>query len=196
MKIARGYVLVLGAVLAACAPQPSGEPAPATTTEAPAFHFQSGDLPLGEFDPHTIGENLFDPCSEISDAEFAEAGFSKDPSGPIDQSAIGLKSCPIETSSDVLGYGLISNRADSEIIESKTPRLPKFQSDVLPDAFAVSGVNGEPPCYFAVETERGTFAAYAGSLFPDADIDQLCLEAQNVLESFYLSGRNAPAESH
>lgn len=189
MKIARGYALVLGAALAACAPEPGGEPAPEATAVAPAFHFQSGDLPLGEFDPHTIGDNLFDPCSEISDAEFAAAGFSKDPSGPIDQSAIGLKSCPIETDDPAELLGLIANAASADIIAAESPRISNVNSVLIPSAFAVAGTTGDASCFFVVETERGSLAGYAGSLFQDAPATDLCPRAKEILESFYSVGR-------
>lgn len=68
-------VLVVG-LLAGCAAE-GGEPvAEVVEPEAPAFHFASGTLELGDFDPDTLGDDLFDPCTEISAEEYAAAGIT------------------------------------------------------------------------------------------------------------------------
>lgn len=184
MKIARGYALVLGAALAACAPQPSGEPAPATTTEAPAFHFQSGDLPLGEFDPHTIGDNLFDPCSEISDAEFAEAGFSGKNDLGFD-SFRQLGGCYFNTENPDIAIGFVSNAANRDIVTSQEEPIPEIGSASVPGVYFARTRSGETDCYAAVDTVRGGFGVNVVSLDPTISLQESCDLARSGLEALY-----------
>ena len=41
------------------------------------FEFASGFLEFGDFDPYTIGDDGFNPCTEITEQEFAAAGFEQ-----------------------------------------------------------------------------------------------------------------------
>ncbi len=41
------------------------------------FEFESGFLEFGDFDPYTIGDDIFNPCTEITEQEFAAAGFEQ-----------------------------------------------------------------------------------------------------------------------
>ena len=84
--------------LSGCASDPieSAESA-AEVAEVPAFHFVSGTLELGEFDPATLGDDLFDPCTEISAEEYAVAGMTGvEPEPVIAESSNGLaKGCKL-----------------------------------------------------------------------------------------------------
>ena len=67
---------IAAAALSGCSSDPFEPVAEVAEPEAPAFHFASGTLELGEFDPATLGDDLFDPCTEISAEEFAAAGMT------------------------------------------------------------------------------------------------------------------------
>ena len=87
-------VLVAGGLLAGCAgaevgvesatdahgigeaARESGADQPAADDAAPrGFEFESGFLEFGDFDPYTLGDDIFNPCTEITEQEFAAAGF-------------------------------------------------------------------------------------------------------------------------
>ena len=54
------------AVLSGCMGEAAEPVVEVVQPEAPAFHFASGTLELGDFDPATLGDDLFDPCTELS----------------------------------------------------------------------------------------------------------------------------------
>ncbi|WJY67806.1 hypothetical protein CAURIS_04450 [Corynebacterium auris] len=182
------YAVALATGLAGCSAPAPNEPISPVAEPAPApaaFHFDSGDLPLGEFDPYTIGDNLFDPCAEISDAEFAAAGFTKDPNGQAAWFDAGLTGCGILTEDPYVGIGLMANAANLYLIERKTPRIAGIESSIIPGAVAVGSNSGASTCFFVVETTRGTFAAYAGDLTDSSPQEANCIEARRILEAFY-----------
>jgi len=157
----------------------------AEATETPAFHFASGDLPLGEFDPYTIGDDLFDPCAEISDEEFAAAGFTKLRGGSVIRGAAGQKGCAFDTGAEQVSSGLASNAASAELITQKTPKIEGWYSDIIPGAFAVGGLAGSNICFFAVETTRGVVTAFTRSIKNNISQDELCARSRSTLEAFF-----------
>ena len=56
--------------------QHDSNPSASTDDATPrGFQFESGFLEFGEFDPYTLGNDIFNPCTEITEEEFAAAGF-------------------------------------------------------------------------------------------------------------------------
>ena len=83
-------VLVVG-LLAGCVAEGGDPVTEVAEPEVPAFHFASGTLELGDFDPATLGDDLFDPCTEISAEEYAAAGMTGvEPEPVIAESSNGL----------------------------------------------------------------------------------------------------------
>ena len=59
-------------------PHQSGSDQPTAAGAAPrGFEFESGFLEFGDFDPYAIGDDGFNPCTEITEQEFATAGFEQ-----------------------------------------------------------------------------------------------------------------------
>lgn len=128
------------------------------TTEVPAFHFESGTLELGDFDPQTLGDDLFDPCTEISEEEFAAAGIT----GVAKTQSIGnfanglAQGCRTDQPEPALTRMILSTRTD----EADASSAPGYIFNI-----ADSGVNGlftfqDPAanpymCVAQVDTVRG-----------------------------------------
>ncbi|WJY67697.1 DUF3558 family protein [Corynebacterium auris] len=191
MRIIRGATPCVVAVcvattLAACnspqAQQPANEAAP--VEEVPAFHFQSGDLVLGDYDPYTIGENLFNPCAEITDEEFAAAGFvGKDDLGydPIAQKS----ACMFETEDRDVHVGFMTNAANREISAAQARFIEGIDAGDIPGVYFYQPQVDSGVCFAVVDTERGAFSAVANSFFADADVIPLCERASRSLQALY-----------
>ena len=184
-------------LLAGCAasPPPIDEPSalPITpiTTEQPspaAFHFKSGTLEIGDFDPYTLGDDIFDPCTEISPEEFAAAGFDNVEPIPEEYAGLarGLSACDIMDEGDLSGAGFGNNNANREVVEAQTPLLPQYSSEKLPAIF-VYGPRGDfgTLCYAQVDTSRGGIVSEVAGLDGFDSQDSTCTEAIRNLESIY-----------
>ncbi|WP_291314894.1 DUF3558 family protein [Corynebacterium sp. UBA2622] len=167
-----------------------GEAAPAETVaqeEQPAFHFKSGDLVLGEFDPYTIGDDLFNPCEEISDEEFAELGLhAKRDLGynPVTQKA----GCYFKPDDPRVQIGFVSNAANKLIVLSKMKLHSENDWGSVPGAYVFEHPNLQGNCYAMVDTERGAFGTNAVSVSID-DQNYLCALAQDGLERIYSAAK-------
>ena len=159
----------------------------AVSPEPAAFHFDSGDLVIGPFDPEEVKHNLFDPCTEISDAEFAAAGMVKSPI-PEEVSPLveGISFCAIETE-DLYESGAIgvTPLTKAEILRV-TEELPDYSAKIVPSSFAFPPRGGDSSsCFVAVETKRGTLAALASSLRNDDGYERVCPSALKMLTGLY-----------
>ncbi|WKD56976.1 hypothetical protein CAPI_02010 [Corynebacterium capitovis DSM 44611] len=157
--------------------------------EPTAFHFRSGDLVLGPFDPYAVLGNVFDPCAEISVEEFAAAGFTVDPSRGVTSSERGVSSCFVEGSDPYVIAGFGGNAANREVISSKKTLLSGYSS-VIPGLFVYGdGRSEDAMCTAAVETPRGSLTSSFGTLRPSESLDTLCAEAVHMLEALFLLNR-------
>lgn len=164
------------------------EPA-AAEAAPPAFHFDSGDLVIGPFDPEQVKDNLFDPCAEISDAELAAAGLEKDSvQGDLEESDyLSIKYCATraEDAYESAGLGVVPNKRDSMLRQVEP--LDSYAVDGLPSAFVVPVARGrEDTCIAAVETTRGTLGFLASSLRSDARLEEVCPKAVATLERLWV----------
>ncbi|MEX3505557.1 DUF3558 family protein [Corynebacterium sp. LK2510] len=195
MRVFRPLIVVLPLLVAGCSVQGPESRAPEVTArpvagdpvseQPPAFHFESGDLVLGEFDPYTIGDNLFDPCAEISEEEFAAVGLVKGEALTNQYLEIaGLRSCEARTTHADIGVSLISNRLRAEEIKSQSVFVEPVE--VVPDGFAFG-----PPfleegiCDVGVSTVRGTFSVSASAIRPVTNQAELCQVSADILEKLY-----------
>lgn len=155
-------------------------------SDAPAFHFASGDLPLGDFDYEAIKDNLFDPCKEISAEEFAAVGFSSNGKTLRDEIQ-NLNACRLDSIENPSAYALLisgpKNRGefrDAGLIVDENP------SALIPQAYSSKAAKSEDNiCYATVDTARGQLAVAIDDLFGDSPREALCSEAVQILESFY-----------
>lgn len=105
------------------------------TVEAgpPAFHFESGTLELGDFDPNEIRDVLFNPCEEISAAEYAAIGFEPD---ERTSRLNGNKSCDLFPKDDSrLLFAISGGTASLEVVRHSRGQLAVDVSDVVPGVY-------------------------------------------------------------
>lgn len=201
-------------VLAGCASEPSPIDAPPAPTanqttaestshstdsqdsaEAPAaFHFESGTLEIGDFDPYTLGDDIFDPCTEISPEEFAAAGFHNVEPIPEEYAGLarGLSACNFTKHSDLPGEGFGNNNASQKLVKEQTSILKQYSSDLLPDVFVYGPKNGiGTHCYAQIDTTRGGIVSEASGLDGYNSQDRTCEVAIENLDALFAANRSA-----
>ncbi|WP_115684979.1 DUF3558 family protein [Corynebacterium senegalense] len=194
MKNWRAIILLIpvgAAGLAGCGSvegEAAGGASTSVAAEPAAFHFESGDLALGEFDPHAIGDGLFDPCAEISDEEFAAAGFSGKHSLGYD--AVTQRSgCYFESADDRVMVGFVSTAANKDVAMQQAEVVTDANLGTVPGIYVVIPRQGGGDCYAIVDTVRGALAAAASSVDVNEDSAHLCAEARHGLEALYSLGK-------
>ena len=206
--------LVACGVLAGCASEPMPIDAPASPTpsqnttkptshrtdaqgsaEAPvAFHFESGTLEIGDFDPYTLGDDIFDPCTEISPEEFAAASFDNVEPIPEEYAGLarGLSACNFTKHSDLPGEGFGNNNASQKLVKEQTSILKQYSSDLLPDVFVYGPKNGiGTHCYAQIDTTRGGIVSEASGLDGYNSQDRTCEVAIENLDALFAANRSA-----
>ena len=197
--IMRGFVVVLLGVvlgLAGCGGVRQEQPVdssvvPVTQSqveEAPAaFHFHSGDLVLGEYDPTTIWDDIFNPCTEISKEEFASLGLVVGEPVVLPKSqSVG---CDIVPQDYLVDTGFLTSAVKTKSAEERTPRPLVDESAIIPNSYEIPFVEGDFICFFGVETTRGTLMAFAEAWDTQLSYQELCKVAQHNLELLYSLGR-------
>lgn len=143
---------------AAAADSTSAGGASTSSTTRAAFHFKSGTLEIGDFDPYALGDNLFDPCTEISPEEFAAAGFENVEPIPEEYAGLarGLSACEIRNAGDLPIADIASNTADRALIGAKADIFSEYTSHVLPTLFTYDFADpSSTSCFAQVDTVRG-----------------------------------------
>lgn len=165
-------------------PIAASEPA---SVEADAFHFESGSLKIGPFDPEEVYPDVFDPCKEISREEFATLGFTITGNTTSLGGGTALFCSLIPKNlSDPLTYSVGGNLVTEQDFLEKTQDLRPAGSTIVPDAVIYSTpADNWSNCRAAVETERGSLQTRVGIYREDPAItyDLLCAEAVHLLES-------------
>ena len=164
------------------APDAGSEP---TQTEVPAFHFASGDLILGDFDYEAIKDNLFNPCEEISETEFATVGLKRIeanftvPGGGI--------TCPLLGNEPGIGLAIGISPAGREDVEGQEGSAVRdADSSVIPGMMFYRGAeSGDESCVAAVDTTRGQFSIVVGEATNPVSEQELCGKAQKIMEALY-----------
>lgn len=218
MKRHIAWLMACG-VLAGCTSEPSPIDAPASPTtsannehsaeaaggaidgsadssaDAPAaFHFKSGTLEIGNFDPYTLGDDIFDPCTEITPEEFAAAGFDNVEPIPEEYAGLarGLSACSFSKHGDLPGEGFGNNNANQQAVGEQISFLKQYSSDLLPDVFVFGPKTGiGTHCYAQIDTTRGGIVSEASGLDGHNRQDRTCEAAIQNLEALYTANSNA-----
>lgn len=200
--------LVACGVLAGCASEPLPIDAPASptpsqnTTESAshgadspdsaeahaAFHFESDTLEIGDFDPYTLGDDIFDPCTEISPEEFAAAGFHNVEVFPEEYSGLlkGLQVCDVSKHNDVVSEAFGNNNANRENIEEQIPLLSQYKSSEVPEIYVFGPRNGMGShCCAQIDTVRGGLVSQVTGSENDHGQNRACEIAVRNLESIF-----------
>lgn len=158
--------------------------------EAPqAFVFESGVLEIGDFDPFTLGDDLFDPCTEITPEEFAAAGFDRVEPLPEDLQGLarGLSVCQVFGPSGMIVADFSNNDANRLQISNQSELFGDFSSDLLPSIFTYAPKDGiDRGCFAQIDTSRGGLSAGVLGGIED-DLRTNCDAAISMLEDLYLA---------
>ena len=172
----------------------AGDSAGSSADAPAAFHFKSGTLEIGDFDPYTLGDDIFDPCTEISPEEFAAAGFDNVEPIPEEYAGLarGLSACEIKNELGGIELSLMSNNANRQYIEDSTDLIEIEKSALIPDAFAYGPRVGEgDACYVQVDTHRGGIVAIAPGSLDQDHRDQNCVKSLQALERIFSATQGA-----
>lgn len=153
--------------------------------DPPAFHFASGDLPLGDFDYEEIKDDLFDPCTEISAEEFAKAG-ARGIADPGVLPAGGGFVCHLRMDKPPFVYNISSSGSSRDLVERDREIFEKDASKEIPDVYLYDGdVPQSHVCVAAVDTQRGQFGVVAGDPHKTVPVEEVCDAATEALEAIY-----------
>ncbi|WP_168160580.1 DUF3558 family protein [Corynebacterium sp. HMSC05H05] len=136
----------------------SGSSADSSADAPAAFHFKSGTLEIGDFDPFALGDDIFDPCTEISHEEFAAAGFHN--VEPIPEEYRGLNpdvnACSFGTESQHYALSIAATNANREVVEQTKPIDSAIRSQTLPPIYVYgTGLPDDTDCFAQIDTARG-----------------------------------------
>ena len=153
------------------------------------FQFKSGFLEFGEFDPYTLGDNIFNPCTEITEQEFTEAGFDNK-RGQTEPSAIsqGMTSCYFgEIRTDGVVRGFSNGTLNRTVAEESDLLIQGYTSELLPEMYVVKPRrdNGAS-CFTQIDTLRGGFGTQATGPRGRITTEEACALAIADLEALYL----------
>ena len=158
--------------------------------QAQAFVFKSGVLEIGDFDPYTIGDDIFDPCTEITQEEFTAAGFEDVEPLPKEYSDIsgGLKMCSLRSSDGANSVTISNNVSNRSVIEDAYGTEQKWQSMRFPEMYVFSPrIGASTGCFAQVDTVRGAIAMMASGIELSSSRESNCAKAQKALEALFTS---------
>lgn len=179
---------IAAAVLAGCASDPVESVAEVTDPEAPAFHFASGTLELGDFDPATLGDDLFDPCTEISAEEYAAAGMTGvEPEPIIAESSNGLaEGCKLDKREVWATRSVLAARTDLADVQNADGYVVERPDSVVPDLYTHTVPSVNPyQCVAQVDTVRGGLAVTVSVSGLKKDEIDACDDAKVELEELF-----------
>ena len=160
-----------------------------------AFVFESGVLEFGQIDPLELGDDLFDPCNDITPEEFAQAGYPEfEPVDPLMEayaSEVSFCQLPATESEtrDAMGKIFSSGDANRELLEAAGRVRNQFHSEKVPELFVFGPEFDDPGlCYAQIDTVRGPIVAGVSAL---TDMDRTCPEAILMLENLYAAHGNS-----
>lgn len=178
------------AVLSGCMGEAAEPVVEVVQPEAPAFHFASGTLELGDFDPATLGDDLFDPCTEISAEEYAAAGMTgvealKDGSAAEN----GAKGCMTSPSLPGTFLTVIANPANEQVLSAEEGRRVSSDYDSVAPGLFVHWVESDAgkSCFAQVDTVRGGLAMWVSINSRRQTNDDPCALAVDSLDVLYQS---------
>lgn len=150
-----------------------------------AFVFESGVLEFGDFDPYALGDDLFDPCTEITEAEYAEAGFERLPELDLKRSYNELSFCQVQSSSDAVTAGFSNGSLNGQMLRESGVVYDKYGSELVPEMVVFGPDHGrEGDCYTQIDTVRGGVGVSVGSSPNRMSQDEICKIAISMTEQF------------
>ena len=152
-----------------------------------AFHFDSGDLVIGPFDPEEVKGNLFDPCAEISDAELAEVGLAKSEVQPDQgvQLERSVLACSLASDDPYETIQIFTNAVDRELLNTRS-EIGTVDGTTVPGAFSFGAPGGGTGlCDTGVETQRGLLSVSVGSVRTDPSFEDLCVKSATILNQLF-----------
>lgn len=159
---------------------------PSDAAHAPAaFHFKSGVLEIGDFDPYTLGDNIFDPCTEISPEEFAAAGFDNVEPLPEEYAGLakGLSVCTLTSHANVESELIGNNNSSFDELSERLQIRSEYKSNLVPSIFVYEPPGGQGlSCYAQVDTKRGGIVASSGTSYRHPSGPDICATAVENLE--------------
>ncbi|WP_141764962.1 DUF3558 family protein [Corynebacterium sp. HMSC034A01] len=170
----------------------SGSSADSSADAPAAFHFKSGTLEIGDFDPFALGDDIFDPCTEISHEEFAAAGFHNVEPIPEEYAGLarGISACTFNSHPQVHSELIGNNNASFAEVSGRLEILAEYESPNLPSIFVY-----QPPgdsglsCYAQLDTKRGAIVTSAGIIEKHSYSPDVCAVAvsnlENLAEAFF-----------
>ena len=155
------------------------------------FAFESGFLEFGDFDPYALGDDIFNPCTEITLEEYAAAGF---PGIEVEGDGATFhdhNACDIPPTEEqfarYVSASFSNGRPNREMIEMQGLLLPQYTSELVPELFAFAATDHNPSvCYTQIDTLRGGFGAFADGLAPDVTQGEMCELAIETTEQLFL----------
>lgn len=162
-----------------------------STRSAPrGFQFEGGFLEFGEFDPYALGDDIFNPCTEITEEEFAAAGFEQMRYDEEDKLfSRGIEICHFgELRSDGSGGGFYGGEINKPMVAEIGLELPQYTSDIIPNLYALKANSGiEGTCYTQIDTTRGSFGTHAGGSPRRVSQDEACAMAIDYAERLFIA---------
>ncbi|WP_232507192.1 DUF3558 family protein [Corynebacterium glaucum] len=153
-----------------------------------AFVFESGVLEFGDFDPYALGDDLFDPCTEITEAEYAEAGFERLPEFDSINELSGLSYCEIASDSDFVVKSFSNGSLNRRMLEEAAVVHHRYTSTLLPEIIVYGPKDGvEGDCYTQVDTLRGGVGAAVGGMSRRVSQDDICRIAIDMTEQLFIA---------
>lgn len=156
--------------------------------QAQAFVFESGVLEIGDFDPYTIGDDIFDPCTEITQEEFAAAGFEDVEPLPKEYSDIsgGLKMCSLRSNNGADSVIVSNNNSSRYVIEDAYGTEQNWRSTSLPEMYFFSPrIGANTGCFAQVDTVRGAVTMLAAGVELSSSRESNCEKARKALENLF-----------
>ena len=155
-----------------------------------AFYFESGVLEFGDFDPYSLGDSLFNPCTEITPEEYAAAGFPELIVKDEGRTMVGLNSCLVSSTEEqkkhAVSVSFDNGNTTREMIEIQGLLYPEYRSELIPELFAFAAEDGYPGfCYTQIDTARGGFGASAGGDVIDITTQEMCTLAIEAMEQLF-----------
>lgn len=153
-----------------------------------AFVFESGVLEFGDFDPYALGDDLFNPCIEITEAEYAEAGFERLPELDSVNEFGDLSICEVTSDSEFVVKSFSNGSLNRKMLEEAAIIHYQYASTLLPEIIVYGpkdGVDGD--CYAQIDTLRGGIGAAVGGMSRRLSQDDICRIAIDMTEQLFIA---------
>lgn len=157
--------------------------------EQPAFHFESGDVVLGDFVYEDVKGNIFNPCEEISAEEFARIGFQTEGENRRSETK-DLNSCFLTLPGDKSGFNFAVMGASANLLMTVEQGgvVETGVSDLIQGVYTYGPIGlDDDICYAGVDTVRGQLVAVVGmgGVSGVHEHEKLCKASVDILEALY-----------